>query len=143
MYRITDWEKHFQNNRTREIKFMSWVPIPTKMDGDGFTELLDHPNGAAHYGAWITCVHVAAKSHPRGSLVRADGRPHDIDSLSRITRIQRGVLSEALPRLLSIGWLEEVTLVSDTSSTQLLSSKEDTPDCGDTASMAHKGLWRG
>jgi hypothetical protein len=52
-YRVKDWSKIYENNRTRELKRMDWVPIPNKMDGDGFTELVDHPNGAAHLGAWL------------------------------------------------------------------------------------------
>ena len=45
-YRIRDWQRHFENNRTRELKVMAWVPVPNKMDGDGYTELVTHPSSA-------------------------------------------------------------------------------------------------
>src|SRR5687767_7543220 len=109
MLRIVDWDKHFENNRTKELKKLSWVPFPNKHDGDGFTELLDHPNGAAHYGAWCAIVQVASKCDPRGTLSRDGARPHDVASLSRITRIPEPVLTEAIQRLINpIGWLEVV-----------------------------------
>lgn len=124
MLRVTDWHKHFENNRTRELKRLEWVPMPTKQDGDGYTELLDHPDGAAHFGCWCAIVEVAAKCQPRGVLARApvpipqEGatpsqasagrvqRAHDPDSLARMTGIKAEILAIAISRLLHIGWLE-------------------------------------
>lgn len=105
-YRIKEWQRHFENNRSRELKSLDWVPVKNKMDGDGYTELLDHPNGAAHFGAWMAIVQVASKCDERGTLMREGARPHDSASLSRLTRIPRAVFDEVLPRLVSIGWLE-------------------------------------
>ena len=64
VYRIKDWEDHFENNRTREVKVMHWVPIPTKMDGDGYTELIDMDSGTVIFGIWIMLIEVAAKCRP-------------------------------------------------------------------------------
>jgi hypothetical protein len=119
-YRIKDWQQHFENNRTRELKELRFVMVPNKHDGDGYTELLDHPNGTAHFGAWCAIVQVASKCEPRGTLVRKVGTipqegagksqegatPHDAVSLSRLTRIPRSIFEEVLPRLMNIGWLE-------------------------------------
>lgn len=126
-YRIKDWDKHFENNRTRELKRLDWVPIPNKQDGDGYTELMDHPNCAAHLGAWYAIVEVASKCEPRGTLVRAipqegavipqegaqgilgskiTGKPHTPQSLARMSRIPATIFEEVIPRLVSIGWLE-------------------------------------
>lgn len=119
-YRIRDWANHFENNRTRELKELRFVIMPNKQDGDGYTELLDHANGAAHYGAWCSLVQVASKGqHPaggcgipagccecRGILLRDGARPHDPASLSRLTRIPAAIFQEVLPRLVTIGWLE-------------------------------------
>lgn len=109
--RVANWSEHFENNRTRELKVMTWVPVPTKQDGDGYTQVMDHPQGAAHFGAWIAMLQVAAKCDERGTLTR-DGRngvrvPHDAASLSRLTRIPARILSDAINRLLEIGWLED------------------------------------
>lgn len=113
MYRIRDWDKHFENNRTRDLKELRFVILPNKHDGDGYTELLDHPNGAAHYGAWVAIVQVASKCDPRGTLLRQSRTPlrdsaeaHNSASLARITRIPKDVFEEAIPRLVQIGWLE-------------------------------------
>ena len=53
--RVRDWDALYENNRTRGDKRLGWVPIPNRMDGDGYTELVDHENGAAHLGAWSDC----------------------------------------------------------------------------------------
>ncbi len=105
LYRIAGWSKHFENNRTRELRRMEFVLMPNKMDGDGYTELLNHPNGAAHFGAWCALVQVASKCDPRGTLVRGNGKPHTPESLERLTRIPVSVFLEVLPRLVEIGWM--------------------------------------
>lgn len=111
---ITDWSVHFENNRTRELKVMSWIPVPVKLGGDGYTEILDHPNGAAHFGAWIAILQVAAGCDERGTLLRGNRggvrSPHDAQSISRMTRIPVSIIEEAIPRLVAAGWItaEEV-----------------------------------
>jgi hypothetical protein len=102
---VRDWDALYENNRTRGYKRLAWVPIPNRMDGDGYTELVDHENGAAHLGAWIAIVQVASRCEPRGVLMRDGGRPHDAASLARISRLPVEVFREVLPRLLNIGWL--------------------------------------
>lgn len=132
VYRIAAWDTHFENNRTRALKHMDWVPVPNQMDGDGYTELLDHADGAAHFGAWVALVEVASRCNPRGTLVRTipqEGavsphppaghpgtllRAHDFASLSRITRIRPEVFAEAIPRLIQIGWLTSEVVASST-----------------------------
>lgn len=110
VYKIVNWNDHFENNRTRDMKVMAWIPLPNKQDGDGYTELLDHPNGAAHYGAWVAILAVASKCDPRGTLLRKDRThlrsPHDAASLARMTRIPAKIITEALSRLVHIGWME-------------------------------------
>lgn len=111
-FRIKDWDKHFENNRTRELKYLDWVPIPNKMDGDGYTELVDHPDGAAHLGAWVAIVEVASRCDVRGTLMRDGDRPHDSASLSRQTRLPKQVFDEVIPRLILIGWIESQYIYS-------------------------------
>jgi hypothetical protein len=110
VYRIRDWSERFENNRTREMKSMLWVPLPNKHDGDGYTDLLDHTDGPAHYGAWVAIVQVASKCEPRGTLLRDTKKPHDIRSISRMTRFPATVIESAIPRLIEIGWLEQLDL---------------------------------
>jgi hypothetical protein len=137
---IVDCGKHYENHRTRELKVMTWVPFPNKHDGDGYTQLLDHPNGAAHFGAWCALVEVASRQHVgttsanpgekyrdsakydasdhphgRGILIRNAGEPHDPTSLERMTRIPASVWKEALPRLVTIGWIRGYIDIGTTS----------------------------
>lgn len=107
VYRITNWGEHYENNRTREVKQMHWVPVKIKMDGDGYITLVcDDDNGAAHYGAWHAIINVAARCRPRGTLLRDNCVPYNSASLSTRTRIAKNIFDEAIPRLLEIGWLE-------------------------------------
>ena len=106
MIRIVDWSKHFENNRTRELKSLLWAPLPNKFDGDGYTEMVAGKGGAEIYGCWVACVLVASRCDPRGTLVRDCGLPHDSVSLSRITRLPRRAFDAMIERALSAGWLE-------------------------------------
>lgn len=129
VYRIKDWDKHFENNRTRELKDTRWVPIPNKQDGDGYTELKDHPQGAAHYGVWIDLVLLASKCEPRGTLVRDGNRPHTPETISRIIRSSVRVIKESLERLVKeVKWMEVVTHIDVTNPAP--SCDEVAPECG-------------
>lgn len=109
MYRIVDWDKHFENNRSRGIVHVAWVPMPNSHDGCGYVELLSHEDGAAHFGAWCVIVQVASKCNPRGTLVRSNGKPHDADSISSMTRFPKAIVEAAIQRLIgSIGWMEVI-----------------------------------
>lgn len=104
--RVVDWDRNYENNRTRELKRIDWFPVPNKQDGDGYTELMDHPEGASHYGCWIAILAVASKCSNRGVLMRDAERPHDAASLSRITRIPTKLIAAAIDRLVAMKWLE-------------------------------------
>ncbi len=107
-FRIRNWDTHFENNRSKELKNPAWVPMPNSHDGDGYTELVDHPNGAAHFGAWCALVQIASRCGERGTFMRDTGKPHNSRSLSRMSRIPATVFDEVIPRLLEIQWLETV-----------------------------------
>jgi hypothetical protein len=124
--RVREWANLFENNRTRELKRMEWVPMPNKHDGDGFTELLHHANGMSHFGAWALIVEVASKCDMRGTLLREGAVAHDAGSLARMTHGSEAVFEEAIPRLLKIGWLELFD-------TEAAASDNLAPSCGETA----------
>ena len=96
MFVIRDWDAIYENNRTRDMKKMLWVPIPNGFDGDGYTQIMDRKNGVALYGAWIACVNLASRCAPRGTLLRSTGDPHDCASISRITRVEKPIVEEML-----------------------------------------------
>lgn len=108
LYRIRNWSTLFENNRTRELKRIDWVPVPNRMDSLGYLTLVDHPNGAAHLGAWLAILEIASRRFPkedRGTL------PHDgaglPQALARISRLPAELFAEVLPRLTQLQWIEQ------------------------------------
>lgn len=108
LYRIRDWNERFENNRTRELKTLTRVLVPNSQDGSGYSELLDHPDGPAHYGCWIACLLVASKCDPRGTLLRGTRKPHTNRSIARSSHFPVEVVDAAIPRLIELGWIEAV-----------------------------------
>jgi hypothetical protein len=121
---IVDWGKHYENHTTRELKRTKWVGLHNKLDDEGYITVVDHPNGPGHFAVWCTLLEVASRGkikgevqdgqkkydagpfpHGRGLLIRENGEPHDAQSLSRLTRLPAALISEALPRLVSAGWV--------------------------------------
>lgn len=110
-YHIVDWERRFENNRTRDLKKLGWVPVPNHHDGDGYTTLMEMDNGMLLYAAWMLMVQVASKCGTRGTLVRDSGTPHDAASLARVTRGRKEAFEAAFPVLIEIGWLSSTPQV--------------------------------
>jgi hypothetical protein len=114
-YRIVEWDTLYENNRTREMKIMAWVPVPIKHDGYGYG-LLTVTNGAARLGAWLAILQTAAKSHPRGTLLRDGRHPHTAESIAVKTRLEPSIIKETIEACLhpDIGWIEVVDIQGDT-----------------------------
>ena len=111
LYRIVGWDKHYEVAASRKLQQLRWVPIPNKLDGDGYTELVSTVRGnvgACHYGAWMALVCVASRCEPRGTLIRDNGTPHDPCTLARITRLPERLYHQVLPRLTAMCWIEVV-----------------------------------
>lgn len=142
-FRIKDWATLYENNRTRELKSLSWVPIPNKQDGDGYTLLMERKNGVALYGCWIACVMIASRCDVRGTLLRDGGKPHDSASLSRMSRIPEALIKEMLEVCSDrdLGWLEMVDYEGEATYS---ASSCDNPAlyCDDTASECLEGKER-
>ena len=105
-YRIRNWSRHYETNKTRPLKTLSWISLPIALDNDGYAELMENENGVAHFGVFVAILEVAARCVPRGCLLRARGVPHDAPSLARVCRIPVPIVQEALDRLVTIGWIE-------------------------------------
>jgi hypothetical protein len=91
------------------MKTMQWVPVPIKHDGYGYC-LLTATNGAARLGAWLAILQTAAKSHPRGTLLRDGKHPHTSNTIATKTRLEQSIIEETITECLKpeIGWLEYV-----------------------------------
>ena len=136
--RIRDWDGLFENSTSRKLKRLDWVAIPNKTDGSGYMELVDHPDGAAHFGAWCAIVQCASKQKVRGNL---PGISQDVGKISqnvgKISQLPGGLFERVIPRLLKIGWLEEYEPnQSDTESPTLLG--ENPMTSGENPSMLGK-----
>lgn len=129
--RVKNWDAVFENAASRKLVRLAWVPVPNKMDGEGYTSLVDHPNGAAHLGAWLAIMEIASKQEPRTARGTLPGGPsHDLGmicrSLGRISRLPAAIFEEVLPRLMAapISWLE------------VLSNEQSATPSGESASIS-------
>ena len=106
--RVKDWDKHFEiaQSRKHPDRKHSWVAVPNKHDGETYALLWQQENAAEIFAAWILILQVASKSHPRGTLVRADGSPLDAGALALKTRAPKHIFDRAMPFLINLGWLE-------------------------------------
>lgn len=86
LYKIRDWNRFFENNRSRELKQVNWIVVPNRHDGETFSAIMAHKNGAEIFAAWNLILQVASKCDPRGTLLRGGGKPHTPASLSLKTR---------------------------------------------------------
>lgn len=138
--RIANWSQSFETAENKKLLRLTWLALPTKQEGDGYTELMSaHENGCAHFGAWTAMLQLAAKCTPRGTLVRnLGGRlvAHDAASIGRITRVPVTVLDEAIPRLVEIGWLEAIEYEDVTESARKPAAKDGKPAAEDGQPVA-------
>lgn len=109
-YRIVDWNELYERAQSRKPVILYWVPMAIRTLEDAYTELrLGHPNGTAHWGVFHDLLYLAAGCKPRGDLIRANGKPHTVETINRMGAPIPTII-EALSRLLEIGWIIEVPL---------------------------------
>lgn len=85
IYKVRDWDKHFENSRSRAVSELRWVSIPNKHDGEGYGLVMEQDDAAELFAAWVLIVQVASKCRDRGTLTRDDGSPLTAKSLARKT----------------------------------------------------------
>lgn len=95
VWTITDWDKHYENSRSRSVQDARWCPIPNRFDGERITELIAE-GGDGVYGAWCATLLVASRCTPRGVLLRSTGSPHTPGTLQRMTGISREAFDKML-----------------------------------------------
>ena len=107
LYTIKDWDERYENNRSRTVRDLQWVPTANHHDGEGYLYVMAQDNAAEVYAAWMLMLQVASRCHPRGRLVRSNGTPHTPTTLAIKTRGQKKWFESAL-KLLSnedVGWM--------------------------------------
>lgn len=112
IYKIRNWNGLYENHETRKLKTLTWVSVRNKMDGAGYTELVDHPCGPAHFAAWIAILEIASRCPTRGTLVRE--KPITPREMARVSRFPEQLFVDVLPRLVEIGWLDSEAIEGET-----------------------------
>ena len=142
LYRIKNWADHYENNRTREMKNMSWVPLPINLHGSGYVALMSKKNGPAIFGTWCALLELAATCEIRGTFSRGRGIPHTISTISSQLRISEKLVSLTLELLESeeIDWVESIESVDYKENPaplpqagRTLTAGKLRDDCGETA----------
>jgi len=113
VYQIPGWDHHFENNKSRDIDECSYVAMPNKQHGMGFTRIMAQPDGAAIFGVWCLILQAASRQErPRKGWLTDDGTETgiawDIEDLAMRWRRPVEEIRRALDVLCSpkIGWLK-------------------------------------
>ena len=119
VYRIANWQDHYENKATRPIDRPGWVPQPIQVT-PAYRRLVRWPdgNGPAFYGCFRALVGLAMSMSQgaclRGGFLTADcsprGTPLTMDDMAEAIHMDAGLVSEALKVLASpaIGWVEVI-----------------------------------
>lgn len=114
VYRVVDWAARYEHlgrvAGKRPAANLAWIAMGTAFDEDYVTLVTGHDDGPSHMAVGYGLVRLAARCDPRGVLLRANREPYDPASMSRMVRLPEKLIVAALPRLVGVGWLEEVSL---------------------------------
>lgn len=107
LYTIKNWDKLYENSRSRVVENLSWVPVPNKHDGENFSSIMLHRDGAKIFSGWILILQIASKCKERGILMRDNGQPHTPETMAIKSRAPREWFELALAYLCeNTDWME-------------------------------------
>lgn len=127
LYQVKDWQKHFENNKSRERKACAYVCVPNKQHGLGFSRTMAEPDGAMIYGIWVLILGACSRQHgeeqprkelkdrnpdlPRNGWATHDGHragiPWAPDDMAAMFRRPVAEVIRALSVLVRIDWITE------------------------------------
>jgi hypothetical protein len=107
MLRIRNWAANFETHESRKLKRLDWVSVPNDLQDLGYRMLIDHSDGATHFAAWIIMVEIGSTCKTRGTLME-NGVSLTPRHLSLKSGLSAALFAAAIPRLLEIGWLEDI-----------------------------------
>jgi hypothetical protein len=120
-YRVTDWDEHFENYKSRERDRCGFVSIPND-HGSGMGVVLSEPDGAAIFGIFILIVEMCSRQlRPRRGWLTVHGKPSDYaytaDDLAIPFRRPAQEIKRAFEILTTdrVGWMQWVELAAVTS----------------------------
>lgn len=109
IYRIAQWDAHFETDETRKRDTLRWLPMPNKHDGLGFRTVAAQRNAAELYAAWLLMLQLASKAKrgQRGRLVR-DGHPLTAEDMAIMTGFPKEGFAKALTFFSQpkVSWIE-------------------------------------
>lgn len=115
IYQIRDWDRHFENNKSRLIGRCSWVSLPNKQHGMGYSRVVSEPDGAAIYGVFVMMVCACSQQEsPRSGWLTDDGTrsgaPWGPADLALKFRRPKSEIERAIEVLTDrkIGWLTAI-----------------------------------
>jgi hypothetical protein len=74
-YQIRDWNRTFENNKSREVDQCSFVCLPNKQHGMGFRRIMAELDGATIYGVWVCIIAACSQQKaPRFGWLTEDGK---------------------------------------------------------------------
>jgi uncharacterized phage protein (TIGR02220 family) len=111
-YQIVGWDKNFENDRSRSRKSCSFVCVPNKQHGMGFSRIMAEKDGAAIYGIWHCIIGACSQQASRHGWLTFDGEQAGsawgVDDLSLKFRRPAAEIARALSFLSSdkVEWLK-------------------------------------
>lgn len=126
-YRIKDWDRVFENHRSRELKSLDYVSWPVRSKSEAFQFLMRSPEGVLAFGVFSAIVSEAARCPARGVLADEKG-PITVRRLAVRLGTPEALLEAAVNLLTSedVGWLEEVDDEGDTDASEASETTERT-----------------
>lgn len=107
LYKIRDWGNLYENSRSRVVDDLTWVKFTNRHDGENFSMIMAHPEGAKIFSAFVLMVQIASRCNPRGTLIRSTQVPHDGTSMAVKCRAPKEWFEIALPYLeTQTDWIE-------------------------------------
>lgn len=109
---VRDWSELYENCETRRRKQLGWVLTPNRHDSLAYCRLMAKgEEGCMIFGVWNVLLQLASRGTEeiRGYFVDDSGKPYSNVDISIKTRVPESALETAIPVLLEIGWLCEVT----------------------------------
>jgi transposase-like protein len=88
---------------------MDWRPEHINFASSAWLELVDHPDGAAHYGALTAMRNLAAHGKPRGTITGEDGRAMDATTIAKLTRLPEPLIEATIKRCIRLNYLKYST----------------------------------
>lgn len=136
-YRIKNWDSIFENNESRKLKKLNWVPIPNTWDGLGYVRVTKHKNAVSILAAWPLVIQIGSKCPQRGLLAKVDA-PLSVEDMSDLTRMPAELFVRAFDALIhpSIGWVELVEIQKSDGLWKIIESPDTPGDSPDPSGMS-------